>query len=312
MAGFLKTGGLMLLALIFAGLAGWGTLSYLNSREAELREAAASMDGPAVDVVVASTSVAPGESITLDNMAIAEVPQKYLPQDAIGPAEFELYAEKTILVPLDPGRPLLKSYISGLSHQSSFSAQLKEGWRAMTLSVDELNAVAGMLEAGDFIDLVISGEQESGGLEAPNYALRRLMERVEVLATGTMTRLDAKYAKANGVYPDDPFYGTITIAVPAYLVTEILMAREKDTLNILLRHPEDKSVASYPGGSRGLQSGVPGIETIGGQAENGILKVRYEEPFLDESAGRVDRYKLPQKFRGEVITSRNQTAVELE
>ena len=157
MAGFLKTGGLVLLALLFAGLAGWGTLSYLNTREAELQQAAASMDGPSVEVVVASTAVSPGESITLDNMAIADIPQKYLPQDAIAPQEFELYAEKTILVPLDPGRPLLKSYISGLSHQSSFSAQLKKGWRAMTLPVDELNAVAGMLEAGDFIDLVISG-----------------------------------------------------------------------------------------------------------------------------------------------------------
>ena len=83
MAGFLKTGGLMLLALVFAGLAGWGTLSYLNSREAELRQAAASLDGPSVEVVVANAAVSPGETISLDNMAIADVPQKYLPQDAI-------------------------------------------------------------------------------------------------------------------------------------------------------------------------------------------------------------------------------------
>jgi|AZIH01.1.fsa_nt_gi pilus assembly protein CpaB len=312
MAGFLKTGGLVLLALTFAGLAGWGTLSYLNSREAELRQAAASMDGPAVEIVVASTAVSPGESITLDNMAIAEVPQKYLPQDAIPPAEFELYAEKSILVPLDPGRPLLKSYISGLSHQSSFSAHLKKGWRAITLPVDELNAVAGMLEAGDFIDLVISGEQENVEGETKGYVLRRLMEKVEVLATGTMTRIDAKYAKANGVYPDEPFYGTITISVPAHLVTEILMARENDTLNVLLRHPKDEGVASYPGGSRGLQTDALGIETIGGKAENGLLEAQYLQPAYGESKGRVDRYRLAQKFRGAVATTQNQNAVESE
>lgn len=312
MAGFLKTGGLMLLALVFAGLAGWGTLSYLNSREAELRQAAASLDGPSVEVVVASAAVSPGETISLDNMAIAEVPQKYLPQDAIPPSEFELYAEKTILVPLDPGRPLLRSYISGLSHQSSFSAQLKEGWRAMTLPVDELSAVAGMLEAGDFVDLVISGEKENNEAEKKDYVLRRLMEKVEVLATGTMTRVDAKYAKANGAYPDEPFFGTITVAVPAYLVTEILLARENDTLNILLRHPKDESVASYPGGSRGLSTDVLGIETIGGSAENGLLDVRYQAPDFDESNGRVDRYRLPQKFRGAMISPQNQNAVESE
>lgn len=312
MAGFLKTGGLVLLALLFAGLAGWGTLSYLNTREAELQQAAASMDGPTVEVVVASTAVSPGESISLDNMAIADVPQKYLPQDAIAPQEFELYAEKTILVPLDPGRPLLKSYISGLSHQSSFSAQLKKGWRAMTLPVDELNAVAGMLEAGDFIDLVISGELEGGSSEQKEYVLRRLMEKVQVLATGTMTRIDAKYAKANGVYPEEPFFGTITIAVPAYLVTEILLAREKETLNILLRHPSDQSVASYPGESRGLRSDSTGIETIGGKAQNGLLEARYERPESGESNEGIDRYRLAQKFRGSVRPGANQSAVASE
>jgi pilus assembly protein CpaB len=312
MAGFLKTGGLVLLALIFAGLAGWGTLSYLKNREAELRQAAASMDGPSVEIVVASAAVSPGDSITLDNMAIADIPQKYVPQDAIVPQEFELYAEKTILVPLDPGRPLLKSYISGLSHQSSFSAHLKQGWRAMTLPVDELNAVAGMLEAGDFIDLVITGEQENGETGAKGYLLRRLMEKVEVLATGTMTRIDAKYAKANGVYPEEPFFGTITISVPSYLVTEILMAREKDSLNILLRHPKDEGVASYPGGSRGLQTNAPGIETIGGKAENGLLQVRYEAPAFDESTGRIERYRLAQKFQGAAVTTQNQNVVQSE
>lgn len=312
MAGFLKTGGLMLLALIFAGFAGWGTLSYLNGREAELRQAAASMDGPTVEIVVASKPVSPGESITLENMAIADIPQKYLPQDAIPPTEFGLYAEKTILVPLDPGRPLLKSYISGLSHQSSFSAQLKSGWRAMTIPVDELNAVAGMLEAGDFIDLVISGEQENEESGTQDYVLRRLMEKVEVLATGTMTRIDVQYAKANGVYPDEPFYGTITIAVPAYLVTEILMAREEETLNILLRHPNDESVASYPGASRGLKADAVGIETIGGKAENGLLEANYQEPIFDESTGRIDRYRLSQKFQGAVVTVQNHNADESE
>lgn len=312
MAGFLKTGGLVLLALLFAGLAGWGTLSYLNTREAELQQAAASMDGPSVEVVVASTAVSPGESITLDNMAIADIPQKYLPQDAIAPHEFELYAEKTILVPLDPGRPLLKSYISGLSHQSSFSAQLKKGWRAMTLPVDELNAVAGMLEAGDFIDLVISGELEGASSESKDYVLRRLMEKVQVLATGTMTRIDAKYAKANGVYPEEPFFGTITIAVPAYLVTEILMARENETLNILLRHPNDQNIASYPGGSRGLKSDAVGIETIGGKAENGLLEARYETLEPGESNDGIDRYRLAQKFRGSVGSDLSQHAIVSE
>ena len=182
----------------------------------------------------------------------------------------------------------------------------------MTVPVDELNAVAGMLEAGDFIDLVISGELEGDSAEQKGYVLRRLMEKVQILATGTMTRIDAKYAKANGVYPEEPFFGTITIAVPAYLVTEILMARENETLNILLRHPGDDSVASYPSGSKGLQSNLVGIESIGGKAENGLLLAHFEKPESSESNEGIDRYRLAQKFRGGVVSIQNQNAVESE
>ena len=96
------------------------------------------------------------------------------------------------------------------------------------------------------------------------------------------------------------------------LVLRILMAREKDTLNILLRHPKDEGVASYPGGSRGLQTNTPGIETIGGKAENGLLEVRYEAPAFDESTGRVDRYRLAQKFQGAAVTTQNQNVVQSE
>lgn len=314
MKNFIKTGGLMLLALLFAGLAGWGTLSYLNSREAELRQAAASMDGPSVEIVVASTSVGPGDVISLDNMAIADVPQKYLAQDVIAPGEFAEYAEKTILVALDAGRPLLRSYISGLSHHASFSAHLQQGWRAMTLAIDELNAVAGMLEAGDFIDLVISGKDDPGAMSgtSPDYSLRRLMERVEVLATGTMTRLDAQFAKASGVYPSDAFYGTITISVPAHLVTDILNARDDGNLNILLRHPNDTGIASYPGSSKGLSARQRGIEMIGGGSDGGVLNSRYELLSGALLPASTERYRLPQRFSGQINISSNKSVVGAE
>ncbi|MDX1589776.1 MAG: Flp pilus assembly protein CpaB [Oleiphilaceae bacterium] len=294
-----KTGGLLAAAVVFASVAGWGAFQYLEQREAELRSAAERLGGPTVEVVVASRPVAVGATLSLENMAIADIPAMYLPQDAVTPPQFQEVAGRALVVGLDEGRPLLRSYISGLSHVSSFADLLEAGERAITIEVDQLNASAGMLQAGDRVDLLLmSGETEESGLSGEK--LLKLMENVTVLATGNLTQSDVEFAKSEGVYPDSPFYNTVTIGVPVYRVTDVLMARETGKLHVLLRNADDDVFAAYPDRSR-LQSG-PGIviETLaGGVAENGLLQAerrnaeglrsRISEPSTVEG-------RLPQKY----------------
>ncbi|WP_166253579.1 Flp pilus assembly protein CpaB [Marinobacter salicampi] len=296
----IKTGGLLMAAVAFAGLAGWGALQYLEQREAELRNAAESLGGPSVEVVVAAMPAEIGTTISLENMAIADIPAMYLPQDAITPAQFQEVAGRALVVGLDEGRPLLRSYISGLSHVNSFADLLPVGERAITLEVDELNATAGMLQAGDRIDLLLMPEAEEEGSAQSGPHLHKLMENVTVLATGNLTQSDAEFAKAAGVYPDSPFYGTVTIGVPVYQVTDVLMAREKGQLHVLLRNTGDDGFAAYPGHDR-LNSG-PGssIESMaGGVADNGMLQVERKNAdglrggAIGNAAG---ERRLPQRF----------------
>lgn len=294
-----KTVGLLVAAVAFAGLAGWGALQYLEQREAELRRAAKSLDGPTVEVVVASRPADVGATISLENMAIADIPARYLPQDAVTPIEFQEVADRTLVVGLDQGRPLLRSYVSGLSHVNSFADLLPEGKRAITIEVDSLNATAGMLQAGDRVDLLLMpGDVDSSAQSSPQ--LQKLLENVTILATGNVTQSDAEFAKAEGVYPDSPFYGTVTIAVPVYQVTDVLLAREKGQLHVLLRNGEDDTFAAYP--DRGRLQFRPGIfvETLaGGVAENGMLQVerRNAEGLRSRRSERAGgERRLPQKY----------------
>lgn len=295
-----KTGGLLVAAVAFAGLAGWGALQYLEQREAELRSAAESLGGPSVEVVVAAVPAEIGTTISLENMAIADIPAMYLPQDAVTPAQFQEVAGRSLVVGLDEGRPLLRSYISGLSHVNSFADLLPAGDRAITLEVDELNATAGMLQAGDRIDLLVMPGAEEDEAAHSGPQLHKLMENVTILATGNLTQSDAEFAKAAGVYPDSPFYGTVTIGVPVYQVTDVLLAQEKGQLHVLLRSTEDDAFAVYP--DRGRLNPGPGIfveSLAGGVADNGMLQVVRKDaggPQGGAIGNVAGERRLPQRF----------------
>src|SRR5690554_2415891 len=273
---YLKTWGVMAVAVLLAGLAGLGTMQYLDGRERMLRQAMQEAYGPIYDIVVAKRDVAPGEIIDLDNMEIGEFPAQFIAQDAIPPTEFGSVAGASVRIPLAAGRPLLRSYVSGMGMVDTFSELLVEGQRALTLQIDELNSHAGMLEVGDFIDLVVAlerdDEDEAETETIPNVVT--LLERVRVLATGRKT-----LAEAGMEYPSPHFqqaysYSSITLGVPVPRVSDVIAAKEKGNLFMLLRNPRDEGRAQYRSSIFDTTVGEKGaIEVYSGSVDkNGVLQ----------------------------------------
>lgn len=79
------------------------------------------------------------------------------------------------------GTPVVPSALVPQAARDRLSEQLPDGMRAMTIQVDQLNALSGHLKAGDSVDLYYSRVRGSGAVLVP------LMQRVPVLATGDMT-----------------------------------------------------------------------------------------------------------------------------
>jgi pilus assembly protein CpaB len=110
--------------------------------------------------------------------------------------------------------------------QTAFSAHLAPGRRAITLPVDQVNSLSGLLQPGDLIDLYVSFDHQRRRLTAP------LLQGVLVLATGRETR-----PAASG--PDDAAYSTVTLDAAPDDVVKLVAARQAGTLTAILRHPED-------------------------------------------------------------------------
>jgi pilus assembly protein CpaB len=137
------------------------------------------------------------------------------------------YGTRAVLSALDRNEPVLKTKITGPGQRGSLSVILEEGKRAVTVRVDDVRGVAGFVLPGDFIDVVLIGEDPASQREAYSDIL---LHHVKVLAIDQLAserREQPTVAKA------------VTLEVTPEQAQKILLASNVGKLSLILRQPGD-------------------------------------------------------------------------
>jgi pilus assembly protein CpaB len=221
-------------ALVMAGLAGFLVKFYLDRKAAEL-EARYADDSEKTRVVVPKRDLPAGIQVDIEDFAIRAMPTDLMPPDAIRPEEVDNALGQTLTVGLPIGRPLLWGYLSS-GRNASFSDLLDKERRALTISVDELNSISGMIRPSDRIDLFIVGGDSlgapGGGKEA--RIVRPLLQDVLVKATGSTVRRET----GTDGREYDRRYATLTLDLLPDEIGKVLLAQENGELKVALKRPE--------------------------------------------------------------------------
>ena len=146
---------LMSAAMLCGGVAIYAGSRYVNEQVQAERERLAPVAQQMVDVVVANATLDKGEIVSGDTMAIRSVPAEYVSSSVVTPEQFDALVGQRLLLPMRPGEMLLTAAVSS-AEQLVFSSRVKPGIRALTISVDEINSISGMLQPGDRIDLLLT------------------------------------------------------------------------------------------------------------------------------------------------------------
>ncbi|MDQ0014655.1 pilus assembly protein CpaB [Variovorax boronicumulans] len=231
--------GALMLGLLAAGL-GW---YYLRASE---REIAASLekdaDSQRRDVVVANRALGDGTTVLPTMVAKRSVPNEYVHNDAITPETFSQFAGRQLSVPVAAGKPLLASFFS--APRKVFAQEIEQGVRAITIPVDEISSISGMLRAGDRIDFMYMVEKSAAN--DPSVVIP-LLQDVEVRATGQITSEQfAAMRKRSDVSADtDPYaqqrYSTVTVAIQPQDAQKLILAQRLGKIIATLRNPEDRA-----------------------------------------------------------------------
>lgn len=181
-----------------------------------------------ISLVVAKRDLAKGERLDGDNVAVRHIPANYAQSTAVSPDDFDRLDGQRLAYPVRAGEMILWSLLEA-KRPPTFSARLEAGRRAVTVPVDEINSISGMLEPGDLIDLLVTLTYKGKKITVP------LLQRVQVMATGQRAVDDPKSGERRE-------YSTVTLQASQEQASTLVVARDAGKITALLRNPKDAGI----------------------------------------------------------------------
>ena len=220
-------------AALFAVLSGSLVFYYLRQMEAK---AADVLSPPKTGVVVARQDIAPRTRLGEEMLELVQ-----LPVEARHPQAFGAVAEVAGLIVKDGlarGEPVLANHLVGSLYQLGLTSRIASQRRAVAINISEATAVAGMINPGDFVDVVAVFDVRVAGKDTAVTVL----QNVEVLAVGNRLEADdGATATAKAVAK------TVTLAVTPEDAQQLALAEERGKLHLSLRPLGEKSLVPLRG-----------------------------------------------------------------
>lgn len=221
---------MLAVALAAGAAAAWLSQRHIQARIEQLEDDARA---PLVSVVVAATDLAAGARLTADAVAVREVPVAWASPSAVTPEQFDAIASTSLAHPLARGEALLRAHVAPPRPQG-FADRLVDGRRAVTIPVDEISSVSGLLQPGDVIDLYVSFEHKGNPVTVP------LLQGMKVLATGRQVEASPRTV---GTAEAERSFSTVTLDASLDEAVKLIAARQAGAITAMLRRPGDAKPA---------------------------------------------------------------------
>ena len=174
--------------------------------------------------VVAARDLVRGTVISIEDLAKSEFPTDWVNADSIALEDLYVLPGKQLTVDLKAGQLLMNVHLTERA-QPALAHRLSPDKRAVTIPVDLMSSMSGLLKPGDRIDLFVSFEYKG------QRTTVTLLQGIEVLATGQQTRGAAE--RSTSVDAD---FSTVTLATSHADAAKLIAARQGGTITAVLSH----------------------------------------------------------------------------
>lgn len=225
-------GNLLLIAAALGsgGAAAYLTSSYIDHQVATRRQQLESKYEP-TRVVVPRHDLQAGAVLGYDNLAVRAIPRAFVPVNALLPDQVDGVVGSQLAVPVGAGEPLLRTLIAS-ARVGSAASLLARGKRAVTLAVDQVSSVSGMIRPGDRVDILATLSSKGRTATVP------LLQDVPVLATDNRLK--------TGLGGRSSRYQTVTLMLDPVAAARVSHARDAGELTVMLRPEAEEGTASIP------------------------------------------------------------------
>lgn len=229
----------LLIAAIIVGLFA-AVLLYLYASQLEKETEVLMRDQR--EVVKAARNIPAGTPLTKDRITTEKVPERFLPPNPLLEADLNIYLNTPLAVNVEQGAMILTSDFSVQEVSRTLSSKIPPSERAMSMPVDAISGVSGLLRPGDRVDILAtfpvgSADQvvaDEKGEDGVGYITMTLLQNVTLLAVGQEISdvPTGDQRQASG-------YATVTLSVTIEEAELITISQTRGKMMLLLRNRED-------------------------------------------------------------------------
>src|SRR5215212_3599307 len=135
------------------------------------------------NVVVAKVDIPVGSRIIAEQLTIAQFPANVTPEGAISTIDDKLVG-RVVVSSISPRDPVTEFKLAPVGAAGGLSSMIPEGYRAMTVAVNDVVGVSGFIMPGTLVDIVvvITPPKDSGG--SGEMISKIVLQNIKVLASG--------------------------------------------------------------------------------------------------------------------------------
>jgi pilus assembly protein CpaB len=190
---------------------------------------------PTRPVMVAVMDLGIGAELRHEDLKAIDWPVASVPAGAFASAE-ELVG-RGLIQPVAPYEPLLPSKLASADAGAGLPPVIPEGFRAVSVRVNDVIGVAGYVLPGTRVDVVATVNPT---LQAPDVTSKVILTNVQVLAAGTKIERDVEGNKPIAV-------SVVTLLVNPEQAERLTLASTEGKIQLALRNPLDQTAPATPG-----------------------------------------------------------------
>jgi len=244
-------------ALIFGLLAAVSVTRYLSSAQAYTKNLNR--------VAVAKVAIPLGTKIIPEQVMVVQFPRESTPDGAFD--SVEKLTGRVAVTNIAPREPITEARLAPEGTAGGLSAVIPEGYRAMTVKVDDVVGISGFIMPGTLVDVVVVIDPaERAGMQDPIAKI--VLQNIKVLANGQNIDKPEDQREANSVK-------AVTLLVTPEQAEKLALAASEGKLQLVMRNSIDQGDEQTTGiNKRGLLNGERAMPA----PEPGSLKSEQVKP----------------------------------
>ena len=208
-------------ALIFGVLAAVSVSKYLSTAQAYSKNLN--------NVAVAKVAIPIGSKIVAEQIMVVQFPKESTPDGAFESPE--KLAGRVAVINIAAREPITESRLAAEGTAAGLAAIIPEGYRAMTVKVDDAAGISGFIQPGTLVDVVVTIDPE--GIARQDPISKIVLQNIKVLASGQNIDKPKDEREANSVK-------AVTLQVTPEQAEKLALAASEGKLQLVMRSQIDQ------------------------------------------------------------------------